>query len=228
MKKILAKFLSSGDERNADFTKKLIPNIKTAVLGIKVPLIKETARLIIKNNVDATGFFNEKHVYYEEILLHGFLIAYKKEQLTKKLLLLEEFLPYVNNWAVCDIVCQAFKDFKKFPDLAFGFVKKLISSNNSFHQRFAVVILLTYFSDKNFNISHLEFVKNLNSQEYYVNMAIAWYMSVLLIKQYDQVISLFEKTLLPKWIHNKSIQKAKESYRLDKIKKSYLDTLKIR
>lgn len=220
--------LSERDDKNADLTKKLNPTITLKVLGVKIPKIKKLAKLLIKSDLDLNHFLSYTPEYLEEVFLQGFVIAYLKIDIEEKIFLLKNFIPKIDNWAVCDSVCMAIKDFCSHPDLSLNFAKELILSKEVFAIRFGIIILLTYFSDKNFDISHILLVKELNSNEYYINMAIAWYISVLLVKQYDKVINIFERKTFNKWIHNKSIQKALESYRIEEIKKRYLKSLKIK
>ena len=198
---LLATLLSLKDDKNAIFTKKTTPTICDKILGIKIPSIKKLAKLLVLNN-EYQDFLRSNHTYHEENLLHGFIIAYLPFDFNEKLLLLKEFLPLIDNWAVCDAICQAFKDFKKYPKRSFEFAKELISSKNVFYCRFGLVMLLTYFTDDFFDKSHIDLVKKIKSEEYYINMAIAWYFSVLLVKQYDYAIVVLENKCFNQWIHN--------------------------
>lgn len=217
--------LSLKDEKYCEFSKKLIPDTKKEIIGVRAPLIKK----IIKENNDFTlisNFFQEKHVFHEEFLLHGLLIATIKD-VNQALSLLSEFVNQIDNWAVCDSTVSALKIFKKYPKQALDFAKKSILSPNPYVVRFGVVILLDYFLDDNFSNEIITLVKNISSEHYYVNMAIAWFFSVALVKQYDTALSVILEKNLPKFVNNKSIQKAIESFRIDKDKKEYLRKLKV-
>lgn len=217
--------LSLKDEKYCEFSKKLVPDTKKEIIGVRAPLIKR----LIKENNDFTlisNFFQEKHVFHEEFLLHGLLIATIKD-VNQALSLLSEFVNQIDNWAVCDSTVSALKIFKKYPKQALDFAKKSILSPNPYVVRFGVVILLDYFLDDNFSNEIITLVKNISSEHYYVNMAIAWFFSVALVKQYDTALSVILEKNLPKFVNNKSIQKAIESFRIDKDKKEYLRKLKV-
>lgn len=219
------KLLSLKDEKYCEFSKKLIPDTKKEIIGVRAPLIKK----IIKENNDfmlVSNFFQEKHVFHEEFLLHGLLIATIKD-VNQTLNLLSDFVNHIDNWAVCDSTVSALKIFKKYPKQALDFAKKCILSPKPYVVRFGIVILLDYFLDDNFSNEIITLVKKINSENYYVNMAIAWFFSVALVKQYDSTISIILEKNLPKFVHNKSIQKAVESFRIEKDKKDYLRKLKV-
>ena len=219
------RLLSLKDKKYCEFSKKLIPDTEKEIIGVRTPLIKK----IIKENNDfalISNFFQEKHVFHEEFLLHGLLISTIKD-VNQSLNLLSEFVNHIDNWAVCDSTVSALKILKKHPKKALDFAKKCILSPKPYVVRFGIVILLDYFLDDNFSNEIISLVKNINSENYYVNMAIAWFFSVALVKQYDSTISIILEKNLPKFVHNKSIQKAIESFRIDKDKKEYLRKLKV-
>ena len=137
----------------------------------------------------------------------------------------EVFLPYIDNWAVCDTFSP--KCFEKNVDKLWGHIEKWLCSNKTYTVRFGIVCAMRYFLDEDFSTNKFEKVISVSSNEYYVNMAIAWYVSVALVKQYDEVLPYIENNTLPKWVRNKSIQKACESFRISNDKKEYLKTLKM-
>ena len=139
-----------------------------------------------------------------------------------------EFLPYVDNWAVCDGLCAHLKNFFKEPNEVYDFVIGCIEKGESYTVRFGLVSLLSYYIDKEHISDILEICRSVKSDEYYVNMALAWLISFCLIKEYDRSVSLIEAKSLKAWVHNKSIQKACESYQIDKDKKTYLRSLKLK
>ncbi|MEG1720048.1 MAG: DNA alkylation repair protein, partial [Clostridia bacterium] len=140
-------------------------------------------------------------------------------------LAIDVFLPFINNWATCDILSP--KVFKKHLPLLFIKIKEWINSENTYTVRFGIKMLMNFFLDENFDISHLKLVKNIDTDEYYINMMIAWYFATALAKQYDKTLPYLEQHYLSDFTHNKTIQKAIESYRISSDKKAYLKTLKV-
>lgn len=220
---ILSILFSYKDDKFKEFTSRLIPNIsKDYIIGVKVPQIRQISKEIYN---DKTKFINElPHKYLEENILHSSLISLNKD-LDDTLDNLEDFLPYVDNWIVCDTISP--KVFKKDLGKVYKYIKKWIKSKDTYTVRFGIVSLLQFYLDGEFKNEYNILISKIKSDEYYINMAIAWYYSFALIKQYDTTIKLFESKTLDKWIHNKSIQKAIESYRIDDDRKKYLKSLKI-
>lgn len=209
------------------FTSKLIPNIDIDnIIGVKIPDIRKFAKSI--KNLDYVNEFllELPHKYQEENLLHGIILSIKYNDIDILLSKLDVFLNYADNWAVTDIISP--KLFKKYPDKVFNKIKEWLSSNNEYKIRFGIVSLLQFYLDDNFKEEELKIVMNVKYDSYYVNMAKAWFYSFALIKQWDKTIDFFEKKKLDKWIHNKSIQKAIESYRINDNRKNYLRSLKIK
>lgn len=225
------------DMEYRDFHSKLVPGIdKDYFIGVRTPDLRKLAKDIInaaktdsKIQSQVEDFIATlPHKYYEENNLHGELLKliYKKEELLPELIeQVERFLPYVNNWATCDLM--TFKVFKKNPDLVYSHILKWINSNQTYTVRYGIVILLSFFLDENFKPEMLEIISSIQSEEYYINMAIAWYFSFALIKQYDATIGYFTTPVMSKWVHNKAIQKSVESNRIDNDTKAYLKTLKL-
>ena len=226
MEEISRKLYSMQDIKYQEFTAKLIPNInKNKIIGVRMPDLRKLAKEI--KNIDYIDDFLSElpHKYHEENLLHGILLS-KYKDIDILLRELDKFLKYVDNWMVCDIISP--KLFKKEPDKVYKYIKKWINSKYEYKIRFGVVSLLQFYLDDNYRYEELELVENIKSESYYVKMAIAWFYSFALIKQYDDTIKVFEDKKLDKWIHNKSIQKAIESYRVSNEKKEYLKSLKMR
>ena len=226
MEEIIRKLYSMQDIKYQEFTAKLIPNInKNKIIGVRMPDLRKLAKEI--KNIDYIDDFllELPHKYHEENLLHGILLS-KYNDIDILLRELDKFLKYVDNWMVCDIISP--KLFKKEPDKVYKYIKKWINSKYEYKIRFGVVSLLQFYLDDNYRYEELELVGNIKSESYYVKMAIAWFYSFALIKQYDDTIKVFEDKKLDKWIHNKSIQKAIESYRVSNEKKEYLKSLKMR
>ena len=167
------------------------------------------------------------HIYYEENNLHGALLSllYPKD-IIAFMEQLERFLPYVDNWATCDMLSP--KIFKKHLPYVYERVQKWLQSDAVYTIRFGIVTLLGFYLDDAFEPEMLQLVANVRSEEYYVNMAVAWYFSMALVKQYDATLPYIQNRVLEPWTHNKSIQKAIESRRIPQETKAYLRGLKIR
>ena len=215
------------DLKYRDFSSKLIPNInKEKIIGVRTPVLRKLAKEI-KDCDYIDDFLNElPHKYQEENILHGIILSLKYKDVDVLLDKLDKFLIYVDNWAVTDVISP--KLFKKYPDKVYEHIKVWINKREEYVIRFGVVSLLQFYLDDNFKVEVLELVKNIDSDYFYVKMAMAWFYSFALIKQYDSTIKLFESKKLDKWIHNKSIQKAIESYRITDDRKEYLRSLKIK
>lgn len=214
------------DEAYHSFHKKLIPEIpEENIIGIRTPALRAYAKALAKRP-EAYDFLQElPHTYYEEYNLHGALLSLLYKDVESYLRELEKLLPYVDNWATCDMMGP--KVFKKNLSLVYEYVKKWIASGETYTIRFGVVTLLGYFLEETFQVEMLDLVAGIVSEEYYVKMAVAWYFSMALVKQYDAAIPYIEKKVLPDWTHNKAIQKAIESRQISEDTKKYLRTLKV-
>ncbi len=221
---ITNKLFELRDEKYAIFSSKLTPNIKKDnVIGVRVPIIRKLAKEYLKNE-ESKYFLNTlPHKYYDENMLHGLLISEIKDY-DECINYLDKFLPYVDNWAVCDIMSP--KVFKKNKDKLINKIKTWSKSKNTYTCRFALGMLMSYFLDEDFKREYLEIPASIHSDEYYINMMIAWFYATSLAKQWDSTIPYLENNKLDKWIHNKTIQKAKESYRITQSQKEYLNNLK--
>lgn len=211
------------------FHARLMPEIDyERIIGVRTPQLRSYAKQIA-GEVCVEEFLQElPHYYYEENNLHGALLnlRYKKEaELGELLEQLERFLPYVDNWATCDMLSP--KLFKKNLPLVYERIKEWVKSEDTYTIRFGIVTLLGYYLDDAFEPEMLELAAGVESEEYYVKMAVAWYFSIALVKQYDVTVSYFEQSRLEPWTHNKAIQKAIESRRIDGTTKDYLRTLKV-
>jgi 3-methyladenine DNA glycosylase AlkD len=218
---IQEQLLSLQDTKYRDFHAKLMPNIdKNTIIGVRVPQIRAFAKQI-KNN---SGEFLSKlpHKYYEENNLHAILVS-QISDFDKCIEKINAFLPYVDNWATCDIMNP--KSFKKNKEKLLRQIEKWLKSEHTYTVRFGIEMLMTHFLDEDFDERYLEMVSLVKSDEYYINMMIAWYFATALAKKWDFAVKFLEEKRLPKWVHNKTIQKAKESYRITQRQKEYLKTL---
>ena len=214
------------DKEYRDFHSKLIPNIEyDRIIGVRVPMLRKYAKEIAKNPVLKEAFLSElPHYYYEENNLHMFIVMQEKN-FDEAICQIERFLPYIDNWATCD--CGVPVTFKNNTDRLISYVYKWIESDKTYTIRYGIGVLMRLYLDDNFKREYADAVAKLRSDEYYVNMMKAWYMATALAKQYDAVLPLLQDKMMDSWSHNKSIQKARESYRITKEQKEYLKTLKI-
>ena len=214
------------DEKYRDMQVKIIPNLEpSSIIGVRTPELKAMAKEILKSG-DYKDFLNDlPHKYFEENQLHAFILSGMKDA-DECFEELEKFLPYVDNWATCDQMSP--KVFKKHKDELLKRVKVWITSGEPYTIRFGVGMLMEHFLDDDYDTKYPAMVAKLRSDEYYVNMMIAWYFATALAKQYDTILPYIEKKKLDKWTHNKAIQKSVESYRITDEQKAYLKTLKIK
>lgn len=224
MNNIQSKLFELQDKKYRDFQVKLIPNINSDnVIGVRTPELRKYAKELVKSN-NHVSFLNDlPHKYFDENQLHAFIISELKDY-NNCILYINKFLPYVDNWATCDQMSP--KIFKKNRDKLINELKIWINSKETYSIRFAIGMLMQYYLEDNFKIEYLKLVANIKSNEYYINMMRAWYFATALAKQYEAAIVFIEKNKLDVWTHNKTIQKAIESYRITKETKEYLRGLK--
>ena len=219
------KLLKLQDIKYKSFQERLIPNIdKNVIIGIKIPALRKLAKEMIKGESYINFLDSLPHVYLEENLLHAILVSELKDY-DQCIFRLNLFLPYVDNWEVCDIISP--KVFKKNNIKLIDEIKEWLNSKDEYIIRFGIEILMMYYLDDNFDISYHDLVSKIRSSDYYVNMMIAWYFATALAKKWDISIKYIEENKLDKWTHNKTIQKAIESYRITKEQKEYLRQLRI-
>lgn len=221
--------LKNQDLQYKQFHSSLMPTINSeVVIGIKVPILRNyTKELLKKYDIQSfVPFFKDlPHQYYEENNIHAFLIE-KINNYDECLFQLEQFLPYINNWATCDMLNP--KVFSKNKDKLLKKINEWINSSHTYTIRFGIGMLMRHFLDNDFNTSYLELVYSIKSEEYYVNMMKAWFFATALTKQYDATLPIIQNKKLDIWTHNKAIQKAIESFRVPAEHKQYLKTLKIK
>ena len=224
MEKILDELFSLQDEEYRGFNSKLIPTVaKENVIGIRIPVLRKYEKEI-RNSEKAKEFLNSlPHKYTEEYNLHALLL----ENITSykdTIKALNDFLPFVDNWATCDIM--SIKIFKKHLDILPGKLYIWLNSSHTYTIRFAIKMYMSYYLDENFDVAYMTKISKIQSDEYYVNMMLSWYFATALAKQYETAIKFLEENKLSQWVHNKTIQKAIESYRITAEQKTYLRTLK--
>ena len=226
IEKVQAELFEMQDLTYRDFHAKLMPTIdKETVIGVRTPMLRAYAKKFGKT-ADAVTFLEVlPHKYYEENNLHGLLIEQIKDYPTC-IAAIERFLPYVDNWATCDMI--ALRTMKKHLDVFIQEVYSWMASDHPYIVRFGIGMLMRYYLDEQFKPEYPEKVAEIKSDEYYVNMMRAWYFATALAKQYDQILPYLEEKKLDTWTHNKTIQKAVESYRIAAEQKCYLRTLRIK
>lgn len=214
------------DEEYGDFQAKLTPGIpRDLFIGVRVPNLRKLAKSYMKDS-DSQVFLEElPHKYYDENMLHGLLLSEIKDYV-ECVAKVDEFLPYVDNWAVCDIMSP--KVFKKHKSELINTIREWSASSHTYTCRFGMEMLMSHFLDQDFLPEYLEIPASVISDEYYVNMMIAWFFATALAKQWDATIPYIEDRRLGKWVHNKTIQKSIESFRITPEQKDYLRGLKIK
>ena len=224
MKQIVDLLFARQDIKYRDFQAPLFPNVeKERFIGVRTPELKALAKEL--NDDIAQKFIKElPHYYFDENQLHAFIISRIKDYETC-LQEVDKFLPYIDNWATCDQLSP--KVFAKHKDELIIYIKKWIKSEHVYTKRFAIGMLMSLYLDDSFKKEYMEMVASIQSEEYYINMMIAWYFATALAKKWNTSIKYIEDKRLSIWVHNKTIQKAVESYRINEEQKAYLKTLKI-
>lgn len=225
MKEITQYLFSQEDQKYRDFTLPLIPNIdRETFIGVRLPVLKKYAKELEKESREE--FLRSlPHKYHEENILHAFILSNIKD-FDEYIRYVDEFLPFITNWSVCDTLCN--KYLNKYKDELIQIIYKWLESKEIYRVRYAVKCLMNYYLSEDFKEEHIEHVAKIKLDDYYIQMMIAWYLATGLAKNYDQFIKVIENHTFDKSIHNKAIQKAVESYRVREEHKIYLKTLKVK
>ncbi len=212
------------DEKYASFQAKLIPTVAgERIVGVRTPLLREMAKTMVKDGVSESFTATLPHRYFEEDQLHAFILSLIKD-FELCLCEVERFLPYVDNWATCDQMSPGC--FVKNKGRLLDRIRQWIGSPHEYTVRFAINMLMRHFLDKDFRVEYNDIVAGVRREEYYVQMVQAWYFATALAKQYDETLPYLENRCLNQWTHNKTIQKAIESFRVNTGQKEYLKTLR--
>lgn len=212
------------DESYAKFQRKLIPTVDPdTIIGVRTPALRSMAKKLYREKQYEAFLEELPHAYFDENQLHGFLVSEIRD-FDRCIEALERFLPYIDNWATCDQTSP--KIFKKRKQELLPYIETWLTSEHVYTVRFAVGMLMQHFLDEDFRPEYLDWVAGVRSEEYYVNMEIAWYMATALAKQWEAAVPYIEKGRLDRWVHNRTIQKARESYRITDEQKQYLKALK--
>ena len=224
MTELQNRLFAMQDESYRHFMQKLMPTVAPArIIGIRTPQLRQLAKEFAREPQAITFLTQLPHTYYEEDNLHAYLVSAMKD-LEQVIAYTEAFLPYIDNWATCDVFSP--KVFQKYPEQVYPHILAWMASERTYTVRFGIVRLMEYYLDEQFQPEMLERVAAIHTDEYYINMAIAWYFSIALIKQTDATLPYIEKHRLDRWVHNKTIQKAVESYRIDDAMKTRLKSLR--
>ena len=224
---IIEKLYQMQDEGYARMQRKIIPTVPAdSIIGVRLPELRAFAKELYKTGRAEVrkGFLTDlPHRYLDENMLHAIFISLEKD-FDVSLGDIEAFLPFTDNWAVCDTLLPA--AFARSPERILPNIENWLASESTYTVRFAVSMLMRFFLDERFKTEYADMVAAVRSDEYYVNMMSAWYFATALAKQYDRTLPFIEEQKLDKWTHNKSIQKAVESYRITPEQKEYLKTLR--
>ena len=212
--------LMLADTQYRDFHKKLIPNVPEArILGVRIPQLRKLGKKLDKDDFAWD--------YYEEVMLHGFYIGYKKLDFEARLTLLNEFIPRIDNWTVCDCAIASMKFIEKSRKAFLFYLQTYMRSQKEYELRFAVVVLMDYYLTDEYIDMSLAYLQDLQSDFYYVNMAVAWALSVAFVRYRDRVLPILESRLLSREVQNMTIGKIRDSLRVDKETKQYVKSLRI-
>lgn len=222
---IKAKLLELSDKKYKEFHGGLCPGTEN-IIGVRIPVLRTYAKELSKQNDIKYLLKQIDNEYYEEIMLQGMLIGLEKEEFALVIKDIEKFVPKIDNWAVCDVFCGGLKITKKHKEEMWEFIQKYLNSELEFEIRFGVVMILSYYIDEEYIDKVLKIFDSITSDAYYVQMAIAWAISVCLVKFYDKTFKYLESANLDKFTYNKAIQKAIESYRITDEQKNMLRKIK--
>ena len=226
MQEIVDLLLLKQDIKYRDFQAPLFPNIaKEKMIGVRTPELKKLAKELYGSEIANKFIETLPHTYFDENQLHAFLISLIKDYETC-LKEVEKFLPFIDNWGTCDQLSP--KVFAKHKEELIISIKKWLKSKHTYTVRFAIGMLLQHYLDESFKEEYLEMVAKIKSEEYYINMMIAWYFATALAKQWDSSITYIKEKKLYPWVNNKTIQKAIESYRINDEQKDFLRNFKIK
>ena len=222
--KIKKELIALSDNNYKEFSEKIVSNTAN-ILGVRAPVLKKYAKELLAEHEIEELIQNIDSEYHEEILLKGIIIGSEKDpEKTKQYI--KDYVPLINNWATCDSFCSNLKIIKKNKNDFWNFIQPYLKSNKTYEIRFGVVMLLDYYIEKERLEEIFEILKNIKSERYYVQMAVAWALSVCLVKYYDETYEFLKNNKLSNFVFLKTISKANDSYRLTKEQKEKLKKLK--
>ena len=226
IQEIREKLSSLQDLKYRDMQVRIIPSVKPeSIIGVRTPELRKMAKELAQSREIGVFLENLPHKFFEENQLHAFIVSGMKDY-RECLGTLNRFLPYVDNWATCDQMSP--RVFKKHRPELMKSIRGWIGSAETYTIRFGIGMLMEHYLDEDYDPACPEMVAAVRSEEYYVNMMIAWYFATALAKQYEAVLPFITEHRLDTWTHNKAIQKAIESFRITPEQKEYLKSLKNR
>lgn len=223
---IKKKLLELSDPKYKEFHGGLCPGTEN-IIGVRVPVLRKYAQELFKEKDWKQTIEEIDNEYYEEIMLQGMLIGQvKNEDINTVLKYVEKYVPKIDNWAICDVFCAGLKITKKYKKEIWNFIQKYLKSDKEFEIRFAVVMILDYYIDEEYLKEDFKIFDDIKHEGYYVKMAVAWAISICLIKYYENTVEYLKKSKIDNWTYNKAIQKAIESYRISDNQKEFLRKIK--
>lgn len=221
---LLEHILSLADEPYQKMQNKIVPGVEN-ILGVRVPKLRSLAKQLAKGDW-RTYLSSVQGTFYEEIMLNGLVIGYAKMEQDEVLELIEDFVPKINNWAVCDVCCSSFKTAAKDKEKLFAFLQPYLKSRSEFEVRFAAVMLMDFFINDEYIDRVLKIYDGIHHDGYYVKMAVAWALSVCFVKYPEKTMLFLQSNNLDDWTYNKTLQKIVESYRVDDSTKAVIRGMK--
>ena len=222
---IRAKLFEMQDTEYKKFQSSLCPNTDS-IIGVRIPILKKYAKDLLKQYNLEELLQNIGERYYEEIMLKGILIGLDKSDIINTIKHIRKFVPKIDNWAVCDVFCAGLKITLKHRSEMWDVVKSYLNSSKEFEIRFAIVMILDYYIDEDYLKQDFIIFDSITNEGYYAKMAVAWAVSIALIKYYDDTLNYLQSCKLDKFTYNKAIQKATESYRITDEQKRFLKSIK--
>ena len=218
------KLYELADEKYKKFQSSLCPNVDD-IIGVRLPDLRELAKNIAKE--EPIEFLNTyKCEFYEEKMIYGLVIGYMKSDFQKRLEYLEKFVPLIDNWAICDCCCSTYKFTNKNLEEMWEYIQKYLRSKNEFEVRFAAIMLMDYYITDGYIDQVLKIYNEIKLEKYYVQMGIAWGISVAFVKYPEKTMNFLKNNNLDKFTYNKALQKIIESYRVDKSTKDIIRSMK--
>lgn len=223
---VLEKLIELQDTGYQAFHAGLVPG-KNRIIGVRMPDLHRLAKVIVKDGPEA--FLRTcPHDWYEQDMLYGMVLGKADFPIEKVLEELDRFLPYVDNWAVCDCTANGLRVIGKEKAAAWDWTVRCLQSGHPFTVRFGICILMGYYLDAEHIDRVLDLFAAVRREDYYVNMGLSWALCECLVRHYDKTLPLLSQKSLPPWVQNKTIQKAVESYRITAEQKAVLRSFKIK
>ena len=222
---IKEKLFELSDKKYKKFQSGLCPGTNN-IIGVRIPILRNYAKELAKKYEIEELLKQIDNQYYEEIMLQGMLIGLSKEDFEKIQDYIKKFVPKIYNWAICDTFCVGLKITKKHKKEMWSFIQKYLKSDKEFEIRFGIVMILNYYIEEDYLDKNFKIFDSIKNKDYYVQMAIAWAISICLIKFYDKTLKYLENSKIDKFTYNKALQKAIESYRINKEQKFSLIKMK--